>query len=215
MNILKCTIHWFAILRALYFRNLFGPATEKVWPYFRVTYNVLKIYRHWALLLHYPRWGISSQASFPRAEVRLAQTPEQHCSLVSLGWLPFLSPVIQELGREGILPYSSIFASSQPFNAPLAGLFAQYLVSCTFLFAVPPGDAYLFLISCKPFLILCLIFHAKYYLKCLRTLFLLLTRLCPSVCSFYILDVTVHGIGTLLSEHRKLLWSSFSFPIYF
>lgn len=90
MNILKSTIHWFAILRALYFRNLFGPATEKVWPYFRVTYNVLKIYRHWALLLHYPRWGISSQASFPRAEVRLAQTPEQHCSLVSLGWLsPF------------------------------------------------------------------------------------------------------------------------------
>jgi hypothetical protein len=62
----------------------------------------------------------------------------------------FKSPVIQELGREGILPYSSIFASSQPFNAPLAGLFAQYLVSCTFLFAVPPGDAYLFLITCKP-----------------------------------------------------------------
>lgn len=25
----------------------------------------------------------------------------------------------------------------------------QYLVSCTFLFAVPPGDAYLFLISCE------------------------------------------------------------------
>lgn len=55
--------------------------------------------------------------------------------------------VIQELGREGILPYSSWFASNKPFGAPLAGLFTQYLVSCTFLFAVPPGDAYLFLIS--------------------------------------------------------------------
>ncbi|CAA7268868.1 unnamed protein product [Cyclocybe aegerita] len=55
--------------------------------------------------------------------------------------------VIQELGREGILPYSPIFASNKPFNAPLAGLFTQYLVSCTFLFAVPPGDAYLFMIS--------------------------------------------------------------------
>lgn len=56
--------------------------------------------------------------------------------------------VIQELGREGILPYSSVFASNQPFDAPLAGMFTQYLVSCAFLFAVPPGDAYLFLISC-------------------------------------------------------------------
>ncbi|KAF9041462.1 APC amino acid permease [Panaeolus papilionaceus] len=55
--------------------------------------------------------------------------------------------VIQELGREGILPYSFIFASNKPFNAPLAGLFIQYLVSCTFLLAVPAGDAYLFLIS--------------------------------------------------------------------
>jgi len=58
-----------------------------------------------------------------------------------------LVAVIQELGREGIIPYSAFFASNKPFNAPLAGLFTQYLVSCTFLFAVPPGDAYLFLIS--------------------------------------------------------------------
>ncbi|KAF8996252.1 APC amino acid permease [Cyathus striatus] len=55
--------------------------------------------------------------------------------------------VIQELGREGILPYASFFASNKPFNAPLSGLFTQYLVSCTFLLAVPAGDAYLFLIS--------------------------------------------------------------------
>ena len=55
--------------------------------------------------------------------------------------------VIQELGREGILPYSSIFASNKPFGAPFSGLFIQYLVSCTFLLAVPPGDVYLFLIS--------------------------------------------------------------------
>jgi len=59
--------------------------------------------------------------------------------------LPF--SVIQELGREGILPFASVFASNKPFNAPLAGLTTQYLVSCTFLFAIPPGDAYLFLIS--------------------------------------------------------------------
>ncbi|KAF5340173.1 hypothetical protein D9758_014988 [Tetrapyrgos nigripes] len=55
--------------------------------------------------------------------------------------------VVQELGREGLLPYSSFFASNKPFNAPLAGLFAQYLVSCAFALAVSPGDAYLFMIS--------------------------------------------------------------------
>lgn len=57
--------------------------------------------------------------------------------------------VVQELGREGILPYPSFFASNRPFNAPLAGLFTQYVVSCTFMLAPPPGDAYLFMISSK------------------------------------------------------------------
>lgn len=55
--------------------------------------------------------------------------------------------VIQELGREGVVPFSSFFASNKPFGAPLPGLFAQYVVSCVFLLLVPPGDAYLFLIS--------------------------------------------------------------------
>ncbi|KAG6910754.1 hypothetical protein DXG01_008286 [Tephrocybe rancida] len=55
--------------------------------------------------------------------------------------------VVQELGREGILPYPSFFASNKPFNAPLAGLFTQYLVSCAFMLGPPPGDAYLFMIS--------------------------------------------------------------------
>ena len=42
---------------------------------------------------------------------------------------------------------SSFFASSEPFNAPLPGLFTQYTISVIFQFAVPPGDAYLFMIS--------------------------------------------------------------------
>jgi amino acid transporter len=58
-----------------------------------------------------------------------------------------MSTVIQELGREGILPYASFFASNKPFNAPLSGLFFQYIISTIFLFVIPPGDAYLFLIS--------------------------------------------------------------------
>lgn len=57
--------------------------------------------------------------------------------------------VVQELGREGVVPFSSRIASNKPWGAPLAGLLAQYLVSCTFLFFVPPGDAYFFMISCE------------------------------------------------------------------
>lgn len=56
--------------------------------------------------------------------------------------------VVQELGREGVLPLSSFFASNKPFNAPLAGLFAQWLISMIIMVAAPPGDAYLFIVNC-------------------------------------------------------------------
>lgn len=52
--------------------------------------------------------------------------------------------IVQELGREGILPFSSFFASNKPFNAPLAGLFEHWVVSVIIMLAPPPGDAYNF-----------------------------------------------------------------------
>ncbi|KAH9852455.1 amino acid transporter [Lenzites betulinus] len=55
--------------------------------------------------------------------------------------------VVQELGREGVLPFSSIFASNKPFNAPFAGLFEQWLVTSLLVLLVPPGDAYLFMLN--------------------------------------------------------------------
>lgn len=55
--------------------------------------------------------------------------------------------VVQELGREGVLPFSALFASSKPFNAPFAGLFEQWLVSSGLVLLVPQGDAYLFMLS--------------------------------------------------------------------
>ncbi|KAI0777262.1 amino acid transporter [Trametes elegans] len=55
--------------------------------------------------------------------------------------------VVQELGREGVLPFSSIFASNKPFNAPLAGLFEQWFVTSTLVLLVPPGDTYLFMLN--------------------------------------------------------------------
>ncbi|KAF2163176.1 hypothetical protein M409DRAFT_37327 [Zasmidium cellare ATCC 36951] len=55
--------------------------------------------------------------------------------------------LVQELGREGILPFSRFWASNRPFNAPLAGLFEHWLVSVIIMLAPPPGDAYNFIIN--------------------------------------------------------------------
>lgn len=57
------------------------------------------------------------------------------------------SPVVQEFGREGILPYSSTFANNMPFNAPFSGLASQWLVSSIVMICAPPGDAYLFMLN--------------------------------------------------------------------
>jgi hypothetical protein len=56
-------------------------------------------------------------------------------------------PVVQEVGREGILPFSRLWASNKPFNAPLMGLFEHWLVSVIIMLAPPPGDAYNFILK--------------------------------------------------------------------
>ncbi|KAJ9145000.1 Amino acid transporter [Pleurostoma richardsiae] len=55
--------------------------------------------------------------------------------------------LVQELGREGVLPFSRFWASNRPFNAPLAGLFEHWLVSVIIMLAPPPGDAYNFILN--------------------------------------------------------------------
>lgn len=50
--------------------------------------------------------------------------------------------IIQQLGREGVLPFSNFFASSKPFNSPTVGLFQHFLVCMVTILAPPPGDAY-------------------------------------------------------------------------
>jgi amino acid transporter len=55
--------------------------------------------------------------------------------------------LVQELGREGVLPFSRFWASNRPFNAPLAGLFEHWLVSVIIMLAPPPGDAYDFILK--------------------------------------------------------------------
>ncbi|KAL2841271.1 amino acid/polyamine transporter I [Aspergillus pseudoustus] len=55
--------------------------------------------------------------------------------------------IVQELAREGILPFSKIWASNKPFKSPAAGLFEHWVVSVIIMLAPPPGDAYNFLLN--------------------------------------------------------------------
>ncbi|GJN70699.1 high-affinity methionine permease [Purpureocillium lilacinum] len=55
--------------------------------------------------------------------------------------------LVQELGREGILPFSRFWASNRPFNAPLAGLTEHYIVTVITIVAPPAGDAYNFVLN--------------------------------------------------------------------
>lgn len=55
--------------------------------------------------------------------------------------------VVQELGKEGILPFSKFFASHKPFKSPMTGMFEQWVASVVVILAPPPGDAYNFILN--------------------------------------------------------------------
>ena len=96
------------------------------------------------------------------------------------------------------------------------GLFTQYFVSSVFLFAVPPGDAYLFLISCKSS-----IFGLDYVRlkldchQCRLIHYLLSTLWFLLACSFYTPRPIGFGIGILLTELQRLSFPYFSCLTFF
>ncbi|KAL4400191.1 methionine permease [Malassezia pachydermatis] len=53
----------------------------------------------------------------------------------------------QALGRDGLIPFSKIFASNRPFNAPMAGLTWHAIVTLILMLAPPQGDAYTFVLN--------------------------------------------------------------------
>lgn len=55
--------------------------------------------------------------------------------------------IIQQLGREGTLPFRRFFASSKPFNSPMVGLMQHWIVCIITILAPPPGDAYNFIMN--------------------------------------------------------------------
>ncbi|KAF7773105.1 hypothetical protein Agabi119p4_5272 [Agaricus bisporus var. burnettii] len=48
----------------------------------------------------------------------------------------------QELGKEGVLPWSKFWASNRPFDAPLAGHSLHWFICVLIIFFAPAGDAY-------------------------------------------------------------------------
>ncbi|KAF8518435.1 high affinity methionine permease [Hysterangium stoloniferum] len=57
------------------------------------------------------------------------------------------SRVIQELAREGVLPYSSLFARNSSFKTPYASLILEWAICTFWMFTPPPGDAYNFILN--------------------------------------------------------------------
>lgn len=55
--------------------------------------------------------------------------------------------IVQQLGREGILPFSSFFASQKPFSTPAVGLMEHWIICVITILAPPPGDAYNFILN--------------------------------------------------------------------
>ncbi|AOA62715.1 High affinity methionine permease [Komagataella phaffii CBS 7435] len=87
--------------------------------------------------------------------IAFGETAERACSVfVALSALGNVISVIfsqgrivQQLGREGVLPFSSFFASQRPFNSPFTGLFEHWVICVITIVAPPAGDAYNFVMN--------------------------------------------------------------------
>ncbi|KAH4079042.1 hypothetical protein HBI56_235350 [Parastagonospora nodorum] len=58
-----------------------------------------------------------------------------------------LARLNQEVARQGFLPFSSILASSKPFNAPMGGLIVHYIPSLLVIALPPSSEVYSFILE--------------------------------------------------------------------
>ncbi|KAJ3715003.1 high affinity methionine permease [Lentinula raphanica] len=57
------------------------------------------------------------------------------------------SRVVRECGRQGLLPYPRLWASTKPFGTPLAPYALRWFISCVIIILPPPGDAFNFIVD--------------------------------------------------------------------
>ena len=61
------------------------------------------------------------------------------------------SRVIRECGRQGVLPWPSVWASVKPFGTPLAPYVLKYGLTVLMILAPPAGDAFNFLVDLQSY----------------------------------------------------------------
>jgi len=61
------------------------------------------------------------------------------------------SRVIRECGRQGVLPYPRVWASTKPFNTPLAPYLLKWALTVLMILAPPAGDAFNFIVDLQSY----------------------------------------------------------------
>ncbi|KAL3421229.1 high affinity methionine permease [Phlyctema vagabunda] len=61
------------------------------------------------------------------------------------------SRIIRECGRQGVLPYPRIWASTRPFGTPLASYALKYALTVLMIVAPPAGDAFNFIVDLQSY----------------------------------------------------------------
>lgn len=61
------------------------------------------------------------------------------------------SRVIRECGRQGVLPYPSMWASTRPFGTPLAPYALKWSLTILMILAPPAGDAFNFIVDLQSY----------------------------------------------------------------
>ena len=57
------------------------------------------------------------------------------------------SRVLRECGRQGVLPFTSLWTSTRPFGTPLGPYFVKWAITIIMIIAPPAGDAFNFIVD--------------------------------------------------------------------
>lgn len=57
----------------------------------------------------------------------------------------------QEVARQGLIPFSRLFSSSRPFNAPLGGFILIFIPTFLIIVLPPPGEIYPFILDAETY----------------------------------------------------------------
>ena len=55
--------------------------------------------------------------------------------------------IVQEIARQGFLPFGDLISSNRPFGSPLGALIVHYIPSFLVIILPPPGDVYTFILD--------------------------------------------------------------------